>query len=96
MKWLILCLVTLYVRVHMPQGANIRSYDGLSQQVVSALITAEGHTFDYVTEAEFREAAKERPVPQEPIERKLARDTLKSPLATEKQRIDALILLLDL
>lgn len=45
--------VQLFVVQHAPTGDVLRRYKGMSQDVVSELVTADGFGFEFLTEADF-------------------------------------------
>lgn len=47
----------LYVIEHAPGGDVFRTFDGMSQGTVSALMDATGNAYDFVSEVDFKTAA---------------------------------------
>lgn len=91
MLWI---LPTIFVLVN---GSQARTYDGVSQETVSALLQAEGKTFQFITKQEHDEfAASRQPTVLPNPTRDQAKIDLNNKSKTVDERLDALIKYMEL
>ena len=99
MNHLITVLFVIFAIVRSPRGDYEAQYEGMSKATITQMEAARGNTVEFVDKRAYEAFAKTNAIQPDPVREAAKREafaTVKRSTATDSEKLDALISILDL